>query len=242
MTVLKAGRQLDGGKFDEKLQNMSPARLYQQFFQEGTDWELIRFFPPVVGLALFFVPHILINFQPEWFCFSKNLLDQETISRITKLEAKVLIWLKSRNEWRRVFMRRKCWKAKEGINYMTDSEPSERVQGWSPDSRVPQKVRLIPISYSLITPPSFSPQTLTPYAASFLGPLAFHTILTRTWEKSNLNFWTFDNVQRSSPSHWFIPYSPASESLTRTSQKLQDIWTLSKPYVMISISLFEISH
>ena len=76
---------------------------------------------------------------------------------------------------------------------MTDSEPSERVQGWSPDSRVPQKVRLIPISYSLITPPSFSQQTLTPYAASFPGPLAFHTILTRTWEKSNLNFWTFDN-------------------------------------------------
>ena len=46
------------------------------------------------------------------------------------------------------------------------------------------KVRLIPISYS----------TVFLYAASFRGPLAFHTILTRTWEQFNLNVWTFDNL------------------------------------------------
>ena len=45
------------------MQNMSPARLvYQQFLEEGTDWELIRFFSdyfllPMVSLFIFCTTH-----------------------------------------------------------------------------------------------------------------------------------------------------------------------------------------
>ena len=100
------------------------------------------------------------------------------------------------------------------------------------------KVRLIPINYS----------TVFLYAASFPGPLAFHTILTRTWEQFNLNVWTFDNFFQCStfnvqvhpigssrthllPNRWFGPHKNA---------KIFEL--VFQPYAMISISLLEISH